>query len=214
MAAPKFRPHKLIEQLTKREGGAIKLLGYFGSTSEGVVKVYPSLDDLSMYYEVQEADILHVEDAPAEDLPHGGSAIWIKADARVERCVSQRTSTEARFLRGEIAMRMARGPAVTYRALARGGFEPDTWAGPDCRFSVWPCSVVYGACLASQDMQCAETQPFGCLGIYTSDTCITCAGYTCVTPCYSAGCPPTGRFCTGVQVTRCCEVYSVQVCGR
>jgi hypothetical protein len=57
----------------------------------------------------RETDILHVEEAPAEELPYGGSAIWLKPDAAVERCVTHRTSTEARFLTGEIGARMAGG---------------------------------------------------------------------------------------------------------
>src|SRR6266581_4031392 len=106
MADSKFRPHPLVEELTKRGDSAVKLLGYFGSTNDGVVKVYPSLNDLSVYYEISESDILHVEDVPAEELPHGGSAIWVKANARIERCISERRTTEARFLAGEIASRM------------------------------------------------------------------------------------------------------------
>jgi hypothetical protein len=212
MTDPKFRPNPLVEELTKQGDAAVKLLGYFGSTSGGVVKVYPSLDDLSAYYEICEADILHVEDATAEELPHGGSAIWVKANARIERCVSQRTSTEARFLAGEIAMRMARGPAVTSRAL---GYQPDpnTWGGPACKFSVWPCSVAWGECLASGDNPCVETEQWGCWG---TQTCLfTCAAvYTCDAQCVSAGCPATAKWCTGLNYTRCCEIYSAQVCGR
>jgi hypothetical protein len=216
MADSKFRPHPLVEELTKRGDAAVKLLGYFGSANEGVVKFYPSLDDLSAYYEIPEADILHVEDARAEELPHGGSAIWVKANARVERCISQRTSTEARFLTGEIAMRMARGPAVTYRALGHLGYQPDpnTWDGPACKYSVWPCSVAWGGCLASGDDPCVETEQWGC-NVYTAKTCqFTCAGYTCDVLCVSAGCPATVKWCTGLQLTRCCEVYSRDVCGR
>jgi len=216
MADPKFRPHRLVEELTKHGDSAVKLLGYFGSTSDGVVKVHPNLDDLSVYYEIREADILHVEDAPAEELPHGGSAIWLKANARVERCISERTSTEARFLTGEIAMRMARGPAVMYREFARQGFqpEPNTWDGPACKFSVWPCSVAWGACLASGDYPCAETEQWGC-GVYTDKTCLaTCGGFTCDYHCVSVKCPATVKWCTGLHITQCCQVYSKDVCGR
>lgn len=203
MAKSKHSPHPLVAKLTsaQAEAGAVKLLGYFGSVSDGVVKVYPSLDDLSVYYEIREGDILHVEDAPAEELPHGGSAIWVKANAPVERCVNQRTSTEARFLAGEIAGYMSKGPAVAHRSIgqqAAGG-------------SVWPCSVVYGYCLASNDMPCAYTKQYWCPGeVYTAASCFTCAGYTCVAECNS---PPT-QFCTGGRITRCgCEVYSA-ICRR
>ena len=209
MANPKYRPHPLVDKLTdgKGEAGSVKLLGYFGSAADGVVKVYPSLDDLSVYYQIREADIVHVEDAPAEELPHGGSAIWVKTNAQVERCVNQRTSIEARFLAGEIAAYMTKGPAVTYRSHARQALVPET--GACAGGSVWPCSVVWGYCLASNDMPCANTEQHWCPGeIYTAASCFTCAGYTCVAECYSAGCPPTQRNCSGGVITRCCEVYS------
>jgi hypothetical protein len=214
MAKPKYSPHPLVDKLTSGTGeaGAVKLLGYFGSASDGVVKVYPSLDDLSVYYQIREGDIVHVEDAPAEELPHGGSAIWVKADAPVERCVNQRTSMAARFLAGEIAGYMSKGPAVAYRSLAaRQAIVPETGGGPACAGgSVWPCSVAWGYCLASNDMPCANTEQYWCPGeVYTAASCFTCAGYTCVANCYSVGCPPTQRGCTGGRITRCgCEVYS------
>lgn len=209
MAQSRFPVNPIAAKLG--ETAAIKLMGYFGTMSEGVVKVYPTLDDLSVYYRIREADILHVEEAPAEELPYGGSAIWLKPDASVERCVTYRTSTEARFLTGDIAARMAGGPAVSYRSQFQQAFEPETAACGG--FSVWPCSVVWGACLASNDTPCANTQQYWCQVIYTAESCFTCAGYTCVGPCYSVGCPPTVRFCTGVRITQCCQVASA-VCQR
>ena len=97
----RYPAHPLVEKLTSgSDGPASKLLGYFGSTVDGVVRVYLSLDDLSVYYEISEDDIVHVEDASTDELPNGGSAIWVKASARVERCVSERTSVEACYLAG------------------------------------------------------------------------------------------------------------------
>lgn len=209
----RFTPHPLVAKLTSGGGetGAIKLLGYFGGASEGLVKVYPSLDDLSTYYRIREGDILHVEDAAAEELPHGGSAIWVQADARVDCCKTQQTAVQARFLAGDIAARMARGPAVTYRSPARQAIVPETGGGGACAGgSVWPCSVVYGYCLASNDMPCAYTEQYWCPGeVYTAASCYTCAGYTCVQECVSVVCPPLptrGRFA--------CEVYSRDVVCR
>lgn len=210
MAERKFPAHPIVAKLG--DADAIKLLGYFGGTANGIVKVYPSLDDLSVHYQIRESDILHVEEAPADELPYSGSAIWVKADAQVEHCTSQRTSIEARFLSGEIAAGMARGPAVAYRTAAQQ-IIPETAGGGACQgFSVWPCSVVWGACLASNDMPCAYTQSWWCVKVNdTAQSCFTCAGYTCVANCYSAGCPPTQKFCTG-RITHCCQVYSRDVC--
>ena len=206
MADPRYPPHPLVSKLTgEADGAATKLLGYFGSTVDGLVRVYPSLEDLSVYYAIREDDIVHTEDASTEELPHGGSAIWIKAGAQVERCVNQRTTVEARFLAGDVAARMAKGPAVPYRSVAREALAPGQ--GP---FSIWPCSVLVGACLASNDMPCAYTEDWRCLEFVTVNSCLTCAGYTCVRECN-----PT-RACTGGQVvTLCgCQVWSRDVCPR
>ena len=214
MAGPKFKPHDVVEKLTEKgRDGAVKILGYFGSTTNGVVEIYPSLDDLSVCLQVREADIVHVEEAPDDELAHGGSAIWLKPDAVVERYVRQRTSVEARFLAGPIASRMARGRAAVYRAADDGGpAGPNTWSGDECKFSVWPCSVLIGACLSSNDMPCAHTEQWWCPDdIYTAKSCFTCAGYTCVAECHSVVCPPTQRWCppaTFLHRTQCCEVYS------
>ena len=214
MAKPKYSPHPLIDKLISGTGeaGAVKLLGYFGSASDGVVKVYPSLDDLCVYYQIREGDIIHVEDASAEELPHGGSAIWVKANAPVERCVNQRTSIEARFLAGEIGGYMTKGPAVTYRSLAAPqALVPET--GACAGGSFWPCSIVYGYCLAS-NFPCAYTEQYWCPGEVDTGLCPTHAGYTCVRNCVSVICPPTQKWCPSGLHTLCgCEVYSAS-CRR
>ena len=219
MANPRYPPHPLVQKLTKGTDatGATKLLGYFGSAADGVVKVYPTLDDLSVYYEIREDDIVNVEDASADELPHGGSAIWVKLNARVERCVTERTSIEARFLAGGIAASMATGSTAPYGAYARQAIVPETGGGAACTYSkVWPCSALVGVCLASNDMPCAYTEQWWCPGqVATAASCFTCAGYTCVAECHSVACPPTERFCTGARVTLCgCQVYSRDVCQR
>jgi hypothetical protein len=208
MDNPKYRPHPLVEKLTSGVGdaGASKVLGYFGTTVDGVVKVYPNLDDLSVYYEIREDDIIHVEEAPAEELPHGGSAIWVKSDARVERCVTARTSVEARFLSGRIAAKMAKGAPVTYRALARECADLDTSGVSKCGESqVWPCSQNWGLCVASNDGPCVYTQ--ACLA--TANTCNTC-GDTCLGYCLTAYQCGTGG-CTVGPYTQC-ECASFHYC--
>ena len=222
MPNPKFKPHPIVSKL--EETGAVKLLGYFGGTADGVVKFYPSLDDLSFCLQIREADILHAQDATPEECPHGGSAIWVKPDAPIERSVSQSSSVQARFLAGGIAARMAGGPAVAYAQRAAAGAagggpgENPTNAGPtgctyidsNCNGSVWPCSMAWGYCLASNDMPCAYTQQYWCPGpVLSAQSCFTCAGYTCVAVCYSAGCPPSVKCPPSIPPTRChCEVVS------
>lgn len=213
MANPKYPPHRLIEKLAGESDQAVlKLLGYFGSTSEGVVKFYPDLDDLSVYYAIHEDDIVHAEDASADELPHGGSAIWVRASARIERCVSHRTSLEARFLAGGVSARMASGPAIPFHSFARRAAGPQgqvsiypcslNWGG--CLPTVWPCTVVFGDCQPPE--------------FATANSCdFTCAGYTCgydcpsviATDCWTDDCSlaPPNVGCQG-------PVWSRDVCPR
>ncbi len=182
------------------------------------MKVYPSLNDLSVCLHIRESDILHVEEATEDELPHGGSSIWVKPDATIEQFVSQCSSVQARYLAGGITAQMAGGPAVAY-GMAAGAAqdEPATWGpqgctygGTGCNFSVWPCSVVWGACLKSNDMPCEHTKQYWCPAeVYTAKSCFTCAGYTCVAQCYSAGCPLTVKCPPTSPRTHCgCEVFS------
>jgi hypothetical protein len=222
MPNAKFKPHPIISKL--EETGAVKLLGYFGGTTEGVVKLYPSLNDLSVCLRIREADILHVQDATPEECPHGGSCVWVKPDALIDRAVNQSASIQARFLAGGIASQMYGGPAVAFAqgtggggGAGGGGGENPTWAGPagctyvdaNCNGSVWPCSVAYGYCLASNDMPCANTQQYWCPPpTPTLNSCFTCAGYTCLVACPTARCPPPT-----IPRTLCrCQVASA-VCG-
>jgi hypothetical protein len=150
---------------------------------------------------------VHVEEASTDQLPDGGSAVWIKGNASVERCITQQVSVQARFLAGGVAARMAKGSAAA-QPLAR-----QAAAGPQGQFSVWPCSVVVGACLASNDMPCAHTEQYWCPGQFaTVNSCFTCAGYTCVAECNSVACPPTDVCTVGPAPTICCQVWSRDVC--
>ena len=200
MAAPKYPAHPLIEQLTREPGeGASRFLGYFGGTTDGVVSIYPSLEDLSVYYDIREDDIVSVEDASPDELPNGGSVILVKASAQVQHCVNRRTSVEARYLTGDISARMTSAPAPTSQGfLAR-------LAGPKPEFSIWPCSVVWGACMPTSS-PCVQTQ--GCIKVETFDP--TCAGYTCNYQCHSVMCPPTDHCSVGPFTV--CQVFSRDVC--
>jgi hypothetical protein len=157
-----------------------------------------------VHYEVRETDILHVEAADARELAHGGSAIWLKGDAQIQRCVTRRESTQARFLAGRIAARMAGGQAVTYRTQAQAALERGEG------YSYWPCSVVWGACMDTS-FPCVLTEDWLCQ-VGSVDSCMpTCDGYTCNYQCYSVNCPPTQwRTCGGMCgiLTRRCEVAS------
>lgn len=213
MAKPKYPPHRLVEKFTGESDQAVlKLLGYFGSTSDGIVKFYPDLDDLSVYFAIHEDDIVHVEDASADELPHDGSAIWVKSNARVERCVSRRTSLEARFLAGGVSARMVSGRAVPYQSAARRAAGPQgqvsiypcslNWDG--CLPTVWPCTVVFGECPPRE--------------FATVNSCdFTCGGYTCGHDCHSIMPVDCGTDdCTLAPSPAACQgpVWSRDVCPR
>ncbi|HUJ63624.1 MAG TPA: hypothetical protein VLX92_34225 [Kofleriaceae bacterium] len=202
------KPHPLIAKVGA--SGAVRLLGYFGETHDGVVELYPSLEDLSVHLEIPEAAILHVEDAPASELPHDGSAVWVAPDTKIVTCTERRVTLEARFLSGAIASKMtAAAPQLT------SGYEPqpNTYSGPTCQYSVWPCSVVEGACLPT-NFPCVYTQNTSCQ-YYSQSTCIVTCGnqYTCGLSCVTAHCPRTVGCTTelcprtiGCNVTRGCPV--------
>jgi hypothetical protein len=130
--------------------------------------------------------------------------------------VTARTSVEARFLTGGIAARMAKGPPVTYRSLAREAFAQGTGVWDNCTADCfgfgsggWPCTEAPGYCPG------ADTAPYGCYHAATAATdCWTC-DYTCGLRCPTADfahCPPT-HDCTGPPISNCpCYVYSGPPC--
>jgi hypothetical protein len=83
----KIQDHPLLSKLI-REGAADSMTywGYVGpSRTEGVVTLYPSLENLEDSIEIASADILHVEDVPETILLFGAKVIWVKRDAKVTR---------------------------------------------------------------------------------------------------------------------------------
>lgn len=67
MVTRNFSPHPIVAKLGDVD--AVKLLGYFGSTTGGIVKVYPSLDDLSVHYEIREATSCTSKKPPPTSFP-------------------------------------------------------------------------------------------------------------------------------------------------
>jgi hypothetical protein len=63
---------------------AVTFLGYIGrSANEGVITLYPTLNDLSFGVEIAESDILHSTQASESELPYGGMVLWVRKDAEV-----------------------------------------------------------------------------------------------------------------------------------
>lgn len=60
--------------------------GYVGpSRKDGVVTLYPSLENLGDSIEIAVADILHVEDVPETVLLFGAKVVWVRRDAKITR---------------------------------------------------------------------------------------------------------------------------------
>lgn len=85
-ASTSIPEHPLLRVL-RSHGTNVKVFwGYTGSASSGDhIRLYASLYNLSQCVEIRRADVLHVEEAPAQLLPFGGSVLWLKSDATVVR---------------------------------------------------------------------------------------------------------------------------------
>jgi hypothetical protein len=83
----KIPENPLLSKLT-REGAvdSMTFWGYVGpSREEGVVTLYPSLENLSDSIEIARADILHVEDVPETVLLFGAKVVWVRREAKITR---------------------------------------------------------------------------------------------------------------------------------
>ncbi|MBS1854230.1 MAG: hypothetical protein JST11_02610 [Acidobacteria bacterium] len=68
-----------------------RLAGYRGASSmEGHVRLYANAE-LSLYWDIPEADVLHEQPVPADTDPLGAVVLWIKRDSKVVSNLSQQT---------------------------------------------------------------------------------------------------------------------------
>jgi hypothetical protein len=83
----KIQDHHLVKKLI-RAGAADSMTfwGYVGpSRRDGVVTLYPSLENLADSIEIAVGDILHVEDVPETVLLFGAKVVWVKREAKITR---------------------------------------------------------------------------------------------------------------------------------
>jgi len=99
-----LKPLPLLGKLLSTSGGADAYVfrGYIGpSSTEGLVRLYPSLGDLTFSVEIPEKDIIEFTDAPERLLPYGGVTIWVKRDSEVvlhgEKVTTQPVRSLSRF---------------------------------------------------------------------------------------------------------------------
>jgi hypothetical protein len=103
MAKESFPQNPVIEKLLA-EGvdvsDVMSLPGYAGPTIEGgPVRLFPSLQDLSVYVEIPDGAILHVEKAAETTLPNNGVIVWLRNDAEVIFKRTRTVHTAARLVR-------------------------------------------------------------------------------------------------------------------
>ncbi|MEV6683340.1 hypothetical protein AB0N09_41800 [Streptomyces erythrochromogenes] len=101
--------HPLLRVLRSRGTEAKAFCGYIGAGDgdDDRIQLYSSLYDLSQSLEILQADVLHVEEAPSQLLPFGGSVVWVRSDATVvrrqqENLVEVRAATAAQAAEGRL----------------------------------------------------------------------------------------------------------------
>jgi hypothetical protein len=104
----RFKEHPLIQKLRGDLGTeaeqTVRLMGYVGrGGKDGTIRLYPTLEDLSQYIEINEADIVHSEDVPDTVMEHGASSLWVKASAELTHRQTQTETIQAQYLTGGIA---------------------------------------------------------------------------------------------------------------
>jgi hypothetical protein len=103
--APKIEFDALAEQLVPSPGtipDSVALSGFVGRSAEdGKIRLYVDAS-LRGYYEISIPDIVHSQQVPATESPLGGSIVYVKGSARLQR-VQVSTEIEARFLQGPMS---------------------------------------------------------------------------------------------------------------
>ncbi|WP_405886308.1 hypothetical protein OG762_49250 (plasmid) [Streptomyces sp. NBC_01136] len=95
----------------------MSLPGYAGPMNEGdPVRLFPSLQDLSVYVEIPADEILHVEKAAETTLPNDGVIVWLRNDSAVIFKRTRTVHTAARLVR-----HMFGGPGGRTESSARAG---------------------------------------------------------------------------------------------
>jgi hypothetical protein len=131
--------------------GVLALAGYVGaSPKEGVVRLHPRLEDLSVSIDIVAADIVATRDAPASTMPFGGVVIWV---ARTAEVTFRRTRTLA-VTAQEVSGVFGAGPVL---APSRSeGDRLNIQVRPAARRGVPPVYVPPDQCAVCSSQNCAS----------------------------------------------------------
>lgn len=147
--SPGAIPEHPILQRLRAQGISKAFLGYVApSTTEGYVALYPSLFDLTRSIEIPVDDIVHVEEAPKEILPFGGTALWVRQDSAIASRLVSGTTASSRFLPPQEAGRLRMTRRSRIRSVARAeDWDPNcTSCHSPCQTCHEPCSVCVSTC--------------------------------------------------------------------
>jgi hypothetical protein len=141
----------------------IALAGYVGvSPNEGVVRLHPSLGDLSISIDVSTTDILTSREAPASTMPLGGVVLWVARNAavtfrRTRTVVAPALQTRGYFGAGPVLEPSNNNPVdrLNIRVRPTDDPVPPVYIPPeDCGVCTSP-----GECGSSQCETCQSRPP-------------------------------------------------------
>jgi hypothetical protein len=113
--------------------GLIALAGYAGAApKEGVVRLHPGLEDLSVSLDIAAADIVATRDAPVSTMPLGGVIVWVARTAEVTFRRTRTVAASAQQVRGFFGAGAVLEPSnkdddrlnIQVRPVARKGVPP------------------------------------------------------------------------------------------
>ena len=101
--------------------GTYVLKGWLGKSSQaGFWRIYPT-PELDEYIEIAESDILHSKQFHEAVAPLGGTAIVIKATARLQGGYNVAVDARTAFLQGDITHKVMAGTQADAAAMTIGG---------------------------------------------------------------------------------------------
>lgn len=91
----------------------MRLKGYVGSSDVlDAICLYLNLEFDTCVY-IKRNDILHVQEAPENELEFGGTYVWVRKDAEITHARTESVKEKASFLEGEIAREQVKPSAAT-----------------------------------------------------------------------------------------------------
>lgn len=156
-------PDNLIEKLVRDPADVPDLralAGYLGRSSRPRhIRLYLT-PDLGDYVEIPEDGVVHKESLTTEDRPLGGTAVWIRREAKTVRVRSASREAQADFLRGALSnhLRQTHPGAGRFKRLT-----PAPYAGLNFHLSSVPefCDFVILSFLGGGSVYCTEDYACG-----------------------------------------------------